>query len=122
MYQGEISAASPKTGFGYQPGSVFHDERVRQEIQEGLNVVENWNSANSFIFYGKSGEIVGLDVKAMRTQKAGYSHLHLKYSKEIFFDLVDLAHSIDRQEWQSYVDARDYESLERFIVRSLMGR
>ena len=32
-------------------------EELRIEINEGLNVVENWNSANSFIFYGKSGEI-----------------------------------------------------------------
>lgn len=32
-------------------------EALRQEIYEGLNVVENWNSANNFIFYGKSGEI-----------------------------------------------------------------
>ncbi|MEL7144110.1 MAG: Tn3 family transposase [Cyanobacteria bacterium J06573_11] len=34
----------------------LHDERVRQEIQEGLNVVENWNSANDFIFYAKNGD------------------------------------------------------------------
>ena len=27
-------------------------EELREEINEGLNVVENWNSANSFIFYG----------------------------------------------------------------------
>ena len=29
---------------------------MRQEIQEGLNVVENWNSANDFIFYAKNGD------------------------------------------------------------------
>jgi TnpA family transposase len=29
---------------------------LRREIHEGLNVVENWNSANNFIFYGRSGE------------------------------------------------------------------
>ncbi len=72
--------------------------------------------------YGKDGAVVGLDVKAMRTQAAEQSHLHLQYSKENFFDLVELAHSIDRQEWQSYVDAQDYESLDRFIVKSLMGK
>ncbi len=72
--------------------------------------------------FGQKGEIVGLDVKAMRTQPAEIAHLHLKHSKEIFHDLVDLSHRIDRQEWKSYVDARDYESLELFIVRSLLGK
>lgn len=28
-------------------------EALRQEIHEGLNVVERWNSVNDFIFYGK---------------------------------------------------------------------
>lgn len=72
--------------------------------------------------YGKEGEVVGLDVKAMRTQKFEQAHFHLRNSKEIFYDLVELSYSIDRQEWQQYIDARDYESLELFIVRNLMGK
>ena len=32
-------------------------EKLRLEIHESLNVVERWNSVNSFIFYGRSGEI-----------------------------------------------------------------
>jgi TnpA family transposase len=32
-------------------------EALRREIQEGLNVIENWNGANDFIYYGKGGEI-----------------------------------------------------------------
>jgi len=71
--------------------------------------------------YGKHGEVVGLDVKAMRTQPAEKAFLHLKHSKEIFLDLVDLVHTIDRKAWLEYVDARDYEGLERFIVKNLMG-
>ena len=35
----------------------LHSEALRREVHEGLNVVENWNSANSFIFYGKGGEV-----------------------------------------------------------------
>ena len=30
-------------------------EALRRRIQEGLNVVENWNSANTFILFGKGG-------------------------------------------------------------------
>ena len=32
-------------------------ESYRREINEGLNVIENWNSANGFVFFGKGGEI-----------------------------------------------------------------
>ena len=35
----------------------LQSEALRQEIHQGLNVIENWNSANSFIFYGRNGEI-----------------------------------------------------------------
>ena len=30
-------------------------EELRREIYEGLNVIENWNSTNDFILYGKGG-------------------------------------------------------------------
>ena len=35
----------------------LHSKALRQEIHEGLNVIENWNSVNSFIFYGKCVEV-----------------------------------------------------------------
>src|SRR5207249_9320225 len=31
-------------------------EELRREIQEGLNVIENWNSATNFIHFGRLGE------------------------------------------------------------------
>jgi TnpA family transposase len=33
----------------------LHEEALRHEINDGLQVVENWNSANDFIFFGKGG-------------------------------------------------------------------
>ena len=35
----------------------LHSDPLRREINEGLNVVENWNNVNNFIFYGKGREI-----------------------------------------------------------------
>jgi TnpA family transposase len=34
---------------------------VRREVHQGLQVVEQWNSANSYIFYGKGSELTGAD-------------------------------------------------------------
>ncbi|WP_052646738.1 Tn3 family transposase [Paenibacillus terrae] len=36
----------------------LHSEELRREINERLDVVDNWNSTKSFIFYGKGGEIL----------------------------------------------------------------
>lgn len=103
-----------QNGLKYDQDKSFGSVDLRRAFNQVDVLVRNG--------YGKEGEIVGLDIKAMRTQKAENSHLHLKNSREIFLDLVDLVYSIDRQEWQSYVDAGDYESLERFIIRNLMGK
>ena len=71
--------------------------------------------------YGSRGEVVGLDVKAMRTQPHEIAWKHLANSKEVFERLVEVSARIDRQEWAAYVEARDYEGLEMFILRSLLG-
>jgi xylose isomerase len=71
--------------------------------------------------YGKRGEFVGLDVKAMRTQKGLPVTEHLKNSREVFLHLVEKVRSLDQTLVQQYRDARDYEALELYILRHLMG-
>lgn len=72
--------------------------------------------------YGSAGEVIGLDVKAMRTQQAEVAYEHLRTSKEIFLIMEEISRSIDRSEWQKLVDERNYEGLERFILLNLLGK
>ena len=44
--------------------------------------------------YGNNGEWVGLDVKAMRTQKQGVATRHLSNSREVFMALLELVRSL----------------------------
>ncbi len=71
--------------------------------------------------YGKKGEYVGLDVKAMRTQKDSASTKHLSNSRFIFTRLLEISRSLDESKMQEYIAARDYEELERFIIENLIG-
>jgi xylose isomerase len=71
--------------------------------------------------YGRRGEFVGLDVKAMRTTLQGNSTAHLANSREIFLHLLDKARTADRKLEQELVAARDYEALEAYTLRHLLG-
>lgn len=71
--------------------------------------------------YGQNGEFVGLDVKIMRTQSDEPGTAHLKHSRETFLNLVDKVRSLDRETERQYIEARDYEGLDAFILRHLMG-
>jgi len=35
----------------------LHSEALRREIHEGLNVIEQWNGANDFVFFARRGEL-----------------------------------------------------------------
>ncbi len=35
-----------------------HSEALRREINEGLNVIEQWNGANDFVFFARRCELV----------------------------------------------------------------
>jgi len=56
-------------------------ESFRREIHEGLNVVENWNSANGFVFFGKGGEIA---TNRVRDQEIAALALQLVQSSLVY--------------------------------------
>jgi hypothetical protein len=58
----------------------------------------------------------------MRTQKQDASMRHLENSLRFFKDLCDAVKRVNEKTVQSLRDARDYEALEAYIVRLLMGK
>jgi xylose isomerase len=70
--------------------------------------------------YGMNGEWIGLDVKAMRTQKDNSATRHLSNSKEMFLRLLEISRSIDDEYISRCCGKRDYEELEIYILRALL--
>jgi xylose isomerase len=65
--------------------------------------------------------IIGLDVKAVRTQPAEIATKHLSNSLELFLRLVAVSRNLDRAQIETLIAARDYEELDLLILNSLMG-
>lgn len=72
--------------------------------------------------YGRRGEFVGLDVKAVRTQRAETALKHLSNSRAIFLMLLEIARSLDEAAIARLIAERDYEELDMLIIRALTGR
>ena len=71
--------------------------------------------------YWKLG-MIGLDVKAIRTQPAPIATKHLRNSMQTFLRLVELVRSLDQQTVNALIAQRDYEELDWLILNCLMGR
>jgi xylose isomerase len=66
--------------------------------------------------------MVGLDVKALRTQPAELATKHLRNSLQLFLRLVELSRSLDSDRVEELVAARDYEELDWLILTRLLGQ
>jgi len=71
-------------------------EAMRREIHEGLNVVENWNGANSFIFFGKSGEIA---TNRLEDQELSVLSLHLLQVSLVYVNTLMLQQVLAEPVW-----------------------
>ncbi len=95
----------------------------QEKVFGAVDLRRAWNQVDVLVRggFGRNGEVVGIDVKAMRTQ-GGEAFSHLRHSREVFLDLVELSHRLNRDEVEALRDARDYEGLERLIIRALRGQ
>jgi xylose isomerase len=71
--------------------------------------------------FGNTGEWVGLDVKAMRTQQDGGALKHLANSRQIFLRLLEISRGLDDQQIAKLQQERDYEELEAYVIDAMIG-
>ena len=88
------------------------EESLRREIHEGLNVVENWNSANSFIFYGKSGEVA---TNRLEDQELSVLALHLLQNCLVYVNTLMIQQITTENAWLPRLTQEDYRALSPLI-------
>jgi TnpA family transposase len=86
----------------------LHEEALRREINEGLNVVENWNSANGFIFYGKGGDIA---TNRLDDQELAVLSLHLLQNCLVYINTLMLQQILADPAWIARLTPEDFRAL-----------
>jgi xylose isomerase len=102
-----------QNGLKYDQDKAFGVENLRAAFNQVKVLVDNR--------YGRAGEYVGLDVKAMRTQRDENCYRHLQNSIRVFKALERKARRFDAKLQRALVAQRDYEALEMYAMNLLMG-
>ncbi|MFF2328654.1 MULTISPECIES: Tn3 family transposase [unclassified Streptomyces] len=84
------------------------DVGMRQEIHEGLQVVENRNSANKDLFYGKDGDLAGADKES---QEVSMLALHLLQSALVHVSTLLMQEVLADPKWADKLTDADRRAL-----------
>ncbi|MBP8257594.1 MAG: TIM barrel protein [Opitutaceae bacterium] len=102
-----------QNGLKYDQDRNFGSPNLRAAFNQVLVLEEGG--------YGRNGEFVGLDVKAMRTQRGSPVTSHLKTSRDMFHFLLEKVRTYDRALVEQLQNARDYEALDLYTMKHLLG-
>jgi len=102
-----------QNGMKFDQDKSFGVENLRTAFNQIKTLMEN--------NYGSKGEYIGLDVKAMRTEKQEGSYQHLINSLKIAKLLESKAARFDYAFAEKCAAERDYEALELYVMELLTG-
>lgn len=88
------------------------EEAFRREINAGLNIVENWNSANGFIFFGKGGEI---STNRLEDQELSVLALHLLQNSLVYINTLMLQKILSEPDWGARMTPEDWRGLTPLV-------
>lgn len=90
----------------------LHSESLRREVHESLNVVESWNNANGFIFFGKGKEIA---TNRLEDQEIAVLSLHLLQSCLVYVNTLMIQEVLSEPEWMNMMKPDDLRALTPLI-------
>ena len=89
-------------------------EALRREIQEGLNVVENWNSATGFVHFGRGGEI---STNRREDQEVAALTLHLVQNCMVYVNTRMYQSVLSEPKWLETMKGEDFRGITPLIYQ-----
>src|SRR5262249_29361154 len=90
----------------------LHSVELRREIHEGLNVIEQWNGANDFVFFARRGE---LSSDRRDDHEVSMLSLHLLQNCMVYINTLMLQRVLATREWARRMTRTDLRALTPLI-------
>ena len=90
----------------------LHSEALRRETHEGLNVIEQWNGANNFVFFARRGELAS---NRREDHEVSMLALHLLQNCMVHINTLMLQRVLAQPHWNSKLTPRDLSALTPLI-------
>lgn len=103
-----------QNGCRYDQDKAFGSESLRSAFNQVKVLMDN--------NYGARGEMVGLDVKATRTQRPDDQYRHIINSMRVVERMEKKVEKFDRAFQAQCIAERNYEKLEMYVMDLIMGQ
>lgn len=99
----------------------LRSEALRREVQEGLNVMENWNGATKFAYFGRGGAFTSNKMTEMQLSAQA---LQLLQNSLVYVNTRIFQSLLDKPEWQGKIEQSELSRLSPLVwdYVNIMGR